>query len=407
MAQCIYCKGFHPNTEGRTYCPVVIKTQSLFKVKEMLKSETFAGSSPAPFIGRMGYPEVNVGLLSIPEIKEDAWLHDAPQHWASENFQIPKVAELRSTLVNSRSRSNVKNRTKIVELAQEAGMASRPVDVEVKLKKIPNFKLNVDPHSAPFGPAASIEKAKITSNSKIDSKVDKVVSDTDLKASSALAYLYGKGFDENFLGKLLSVGTLGIEKNRKLVPTRWSITATDDTLAKHILGKVRDFPEIDYSVYFGSYLGNYYLIIFYPGSWSYELFEMYLPSIRNGSVNYSTDYEDWKGRKSYAENCAGGYYSVRLAILEKLARLKRKGSVLALRFITDEYTLPLGVWVTREAARKSLSGNPIEFTDRELMMKYISAFVNKKFSFDANMVLRQSKLLKNLKNQKKLSEFLH
>src|SRR3989338_3622393 len=305
MAQCVYCKGIHPG-DDRTVCPVVIKTQSLFRVKEMLKSETFYGSSPAPFIGRTGYPEVNVGILSPTEIREDAWLHDAPGHWAQQNFQIPRIAELRFSLVNSRSRSNIKNETKIVELSREVGIASKPVDVEIKLKKIPNFKLNIDAYSAPFGPGASIEKASITSNPKVDSKVEKVVSDKDLKAGSAVTYLYSKGYDENFLSKVLSVGAVGIGKNRKLVPTRWSITATDDTIAKYILAEIRDFSEIDYSAYFGSYLGNYYIILCFPGMWGYELFEMYLPSAGNNSVNYSTDYEDWKGRKNYAENCAGG-----------------------------------------------------------------------------------------------------
>ncbi|HLD89273.1 MAG TPA: hypothetical protein VI894_03630 [Candidatus Nanoarchaeia archaeon] len=406
MAQCVYCKGFHPG-DDRTVCPVVIKTQSLFRVKEMLKSETFYGSSPAPFIGRTGYPEVNVGILSPTEIREDAWLHDAPGHWAQQNFQIPRIAELRFSLVNSRSRSNIKNETKIVELSREVGIASKPVDVEIKLKKIPNFKLNIDAYSAPFGPGASIEKASITSNPKVDSKVEKVVSDKDLKAGSAVTYLYSKGYDENFLSKVLSVGAVGIGKNRKLVPTRWSITATDDTIAKYILAEIRDFSEIDYSAYFGSYLGNYYIILCFPGMWGYELFEMYLPSAGNNSVNYSTDYEDWKGRKNYAENCAGGYYSVRLAILEKLMSLKRKGSVLALRFITDEYSMPLGVWVTREAARKALACKPIEFSDKELMLKYTDEFVKKKFSFDANKILSQSKLLNNLKVQKKLADFRH
>ena len=88
-------------------------------------------------------------------------------------------------------------------------------------------------HTAPTGPNGSLIKAKITSNSKIHTKVDKVVSDIDLKSVDAMVYLHKNDFDENFLSKILSIGTLGIKKNRKLVPTRWGITAVDDTLGCH------------------------------------------------------------------------------------------------------------------------------------------------------------------------------
>ena len=77
-------------------------------------------------------------------------------------------------------------------------------------------------------------------------------------------------------------------------------------------------------------------------------------------IQYMTDYEPYSGRKRYAENCAGGFYSVRLAILEKLKKMRRQASVLALRFITGEYFAPLGVWVTRFAARRALKNHDNE-----------------------------------------------
>ena len=35
-------------------------------------------------------------------------------------------------------------------------------------------------------------------------------------------------------------------------------------------------------------------------------------------ARFTTDYEPYTGRKTYAENCVGGYYAARLPILEKL-----------------------------------------------------------------------------------------
>ena len=119
-----------------------------------------------------------------------------------------------------------------------------------------------------------------------------------------------------------------------------------------------------------------------------------------------TDYEAYEGRKYYASNTAGGYYTVRLAALEKLNQMKKQGSVLALRFITGDYTLPLGVWVTREAARKSMQSKPIEFSSKELMLGYANKLVKKKFSFDLDNILGNSTLLKNIKEQSKLVKYL-
>lgn len=408
---CIKCKGADPlNACGRSFCPIIAKSEAMFKVKDSLSSTAFFGSSPAPFVGRVGYPFVNIGILSPPEQREDAWLFDAPRYWANESFNIPEIIDFRSALINSRFTANVHNRSKFIEISQEVGMASKPVDIEIKLKDKPRFKLNTDPHVAPMGPNAVLKKIEITENPKIEFKVEKVVDDADLRANDALIYLYKNDFDENFLSKLLSVGTIGLKTDRKLVPTRWSITATDDNIGKFLISKIKAYTQTDYCAYFGSYLGNYYLILLFPEVWSYELFETYLPSaswnVNSNEVSYMADFEPYGGRKEYAEDTGGGYYAARLPILEKLDKLKRQASVLALRFITQEYAVPLGVWVVREAARKAMQSKPINFASKELMLKYAELLVKKKFGHDLNNTLKNSILLKNLKNQKKISQFL-
>ncbi|MCK5138558.1 MAG: hypothetical protein KAQ85_01845, partial [Thermodesulfovibrionia bacterium] len=228
-------------------------------------------------------------------------------------------------------------------------------------------------------------------------------------AANALNYLYSNNFDENFLSKLLSVGTLGIKKNRKLVPTRWSITASDDILGKNIINEIKNYSEADYMLYFGSYLGNYYLLLLFPDVWGYELFETYLPLVswnQTKEIQYTTDYEPYQGRKYYAENCAGGYYTVRLAIAEHLKKIKRQASVLAIRIITGEYAAPLGVWVTREATRKAMNNKPLSFSSRDLMLDYVKSFVKNKFGYSIDNILSSSIIIKELKTQRKLTNFL-
>jgi DNA repair protein NreA len=404
---CIRCKGSNPKAFcGRSFCPIIAKSEAMFKIQERVTKEEISGSSPAPFVGRYGYPNINVGILSAEE--KDSSLHDAPKTWAAGNFDIARVVDLRSSLVNSRFNVNIRESHKFLSLSQEVGMASKPVEMEIKLDKKPSFRMNADAYSAPMGPNASLKSAEITSNPKIPTKVDKIVSDTDYKATDAMIELYNHDMDENYLTRLLSVGTLGIKKQRKLVPTRWSITAVDDNLGKHLITLVKDHQVADYMVYFGGYLGNYYLIMVFPQVWSYELFETYLPKASwnvSETVQYSTDYEPYQGRTTYAQNTVGGYYAARLAILERLNSSRRQGSVLALRFISGEYYLPLGVWVVREASRKAMNEKPIGFGSKELMLEYAKKLVFKKFGYDIAKMLSESVLLKELKSQSRLNAF--
>ena len=362
----------------------------------------FFGDSPSPFIGRYGYPNVNVGILSAINYKNKEEL-DNPKLWSQKEKNISEIVDIRSTLINSRFKSNIYSKQeKLNELAQEIGLASKSVEVEVNLKDKPHFRLNTYSHATPTGPNADLKKAKITENTKIHTKVDKVFSDTDLKATEAINYLYKSGIDENQLSQILSVGAVGLKYNRKLVPTRWGITATDDMLGKNRITEIKDFSTIDtYQVYFGNYLGNYYIILLFPEIWSYELFEM---SIEHQN-NYSTDHEPYHGRTKYSESCEGGYYTVRLAIVDKLKQMRKQSLALALRFITPEYNAPLGVWVTRESARKTLNSKPLEFSSKGLMLTYLKHIIKKKFNYNVENLLKQSVLLNQLRTQKKLTAY--
>src|SRR3989338_8903091 len=203
---CIQCKGRDPKNCGRTFCPIVAKSDGLFRIKEKAQKEEFSSSAPAPFVGHHGYPFLNVGVLSPVEEKtsEESWIYDAPKHWANNNFQIREIVDFRSGLVNSRFKSHItsaRKQEKFLDISKEVGMASKPVEIDIRLKSKPRFRLNTNPDTAPMGPAAELANMDITSNPKVDSRVEKVVSDIHFKANPAMAKLYDKGFDENFLSK--------------------------------------------------------------------------------------------------------------------------------------------------------------------------------------------------------------
>lgn len=401
---CLKCKGrLHCKL---SFCPILKKNEVKFNaIKDV--SEDIDGSAPSVFVGNFGYPNVNVGIMSTTAHNPDDY--DDPRKWAKENLQISDVVNFRSGLINSRFKANIKNKNRFLEVSQEIGMAAKSPDVEINLMQKPKARMRFDPTEAPQGPSAELKDVKLTENTKVEKQVEKVVSDTDFKANEAINQLFEKGFDENFLSRMLSIGNLGVKKHRKLVPTRWSITAVDDNIGKEVIDEIKEYTTTPYTAYFGGYMGNYFLVLMMDEVWSYELFEIYAPKVSwnlYDTVQFMTDNEFYDGRKKYAENCGGGYYASRLPILEKLQKERKQSSVLVLRFITDDYLLPLGVWVVREATRKAMMSKPLVFDSKELLLNYAKALAKKKFNMDINSVLKSSKLLTRMKVQNKLTSFI-
>ena len=398
---CVFCRA------GK-FCPMH-SHETLFNIKNFSKEEFASTSPPTVFIGsKLKYPKVNVGILAPPEETENAWLYDAQRYWAQNNYVIPQIVRLRSNLINSRFQTNVyeaRKSSRFLAIAQEIGMASTPTNIEVALQKKIKINSSFDQITLPMGPIAPLKNIQITENPKIPMKVDKVVSDTDLKAVDAMLYLYQNEFDEKDLSQLLSLGILGLQKNRRLVPSSFSITATDDILGKSLIKKIQEYKHLDaYKLYHGSYLGNYYFLLFFPEVFSYELFETYVSNQTWNGKATMHDYESHYGRKKYVDETAGGYFACRLGILQKLNAIKRQASILALRFITPAYTTSLGVFVCREATRKALE-NEISFSTKEELIQKTKEIIFEKFRFDIVNTLKQSKLLAQV-NQPKLTQYL-
>lgn len=384
-----------------------------FKYKDLGKISKFDSSSPpSVFVGsRLKYPLVNVGILSPLEKDENAWVYDDAKYWADNNFQINDVLKLRNSLLNSRFQSQVQDsrlNKKFLQIAQEIAIASKPVDIEIELRNKLNNGKTKEKLITPHGMVARLKKAKITNNVKIHKKVDRVMND-EIKASEAIKYLHKNHFGENTLSKILSVGVLGLKKNKRLVPTRWSITATDDLLGKQILKKVRNYKWIEnYELFFGEFIGNQYLIMLFPGIWSYELFELYYPGSSwnpGKEMKASTDFEGFRNRTTYATNCAGGYYASRLPIIEYLNSIKRQASVLVIRLETPSYWAGLGVWVVRESVRKSLANRLMKFSDKKEFLDAVKQIGKIKYDFDCELLFEKSKLLEQIKTQRNLIEW--
>ena len=369
-----------------------------------LSLDAIDGSSPpSVFVGRYGYPKVRIGPM-IPPLHGDTTILDRSEMWIGKS--IEEIANYRLSLVRGLFSINVHDTDgRYLENIRELAMSDRPAESEATFEKKPFADIELEKEvrfnaeAAPFGPAAPLKTFKASSLSA-DPRIEAAHYDTDLRASDAIMELYQRGVETSSIHRVLSVGMLGLKKNRKLVPTRWSISATDDTISSRLAKKNEANPSIDlFEIMQYSHLANYYCIILIPDDvWSFEMIESWFT--RNGQIATGADYEDARGLDHYP-TIAGAYFAARLAVAEHLARRGRKAAAIVLREIHPEYVMPLGVWQIREGVREALKKPSQQFENLEQAILFASAGM----SLSAQELARKSKLWQALKNHVRITDF--
>jgi len=399
---CVRCK-------GRGYCGKPCKI--LEKIKDFLpKSKThFSGSSPPEiFVGRYGYPNINTGILSPQEYGNTEEM-SLPEIWYKKQLTIKEILNYRGQLIYSRFKSKIKDARKagkFLSTMQEISLADKSVSTEFFLKKPVRISFEIDKHFPVIGNPATLKDIRLEENPHIARKVDYLVSDTDSKATQSITELYKSDIRVSNIIKVLSAGMLGLKKNRKLVPTRWSVTATDDTLSKFLLEKIKYYPEISEILLFHNYyVGNHYEFLLLPDKFSFEVIEAFISGSNwnpfSPTTLFTQDYEGFSRRKKYAENVTGAYYTARLVVAEYLEKIKKQASVLVLREERPEYNAPLGVGILRELGRAAFTKKPEKFPT----IKQAFETMNSRLKLNSEIFKDKSWLLKNYGKQKRLREW--
>ena len=401
---CLSCRGAKLLC-GKPRCPIIVKAQSMAKQGPRMETSEILGSSPpGVFVGRLGYPKVSIGPM-VPPLFGDTTILDTPEEWLGR--PIEQIVDYRYSLVRGNSRSTVEEARepgRLLSSLQELSMAARPVDTELKLTKAPRRILTLSEDTQPYGPSGPLERFKID-NPTVDRRVQTAYYDRDLDAAGAVEALYRKGVLVTRIQKAFSLGMFGLGTRRKIVPTRWSITAVDSSISLGLVEKVKHRPTIDeYRVYGFRVYDNQYVAILLPEPWRFEWIEAWFP---NTTWNQFTaqpymigDYEEYFGRTKYAR-VGGCYYSTRLAVSEALEREGRQAAAIVLRETYPGFIMPLGVWNVRESIRELLK-QPFEKheTFRDAMDSALSKLVISKSKW-----IRESVLISRELSQMKISAY--
>ena len=365
----------------------------LSKYGNLFRSDSISGSSPPSiFVGSYGYPKVGVGPM-VPPVHGDTTLLDSPELWLGKTLE--DIVNFRLSLVRGIEKLSIQNtQGRFIENLHEVAMSSHSIDTDLQFHKTTLPVTTIDGESAPFGPVGDIKSAKFF-GTRSDKSIERVYYDHDLKAQDAVLTLYNKGIDISKIQKCFSIGMLG--KKRKLVPTKWSITATDDIISKSLVSEILEFDLIDSCRIFShDHLGNMFSVILFPHRWLFEMQEAWHDE---NKVGFGFDSEDARGI-DHPPAIAGAYFAAKLGVAEYLVQKKLQAAVLVLREIRPEYAVPVGVWQIREAIRAAMKKEPY------IAGNFIDGvnFASKRMSIGKSEWLSRGRLLKMLK-QKSISEF--
>ena len=367
--------------------------ETLSKHGNLFSSDSISGSSPpSVFVGSYNYPKVFVGPM-VPPIHGDTSLLDSPEQWMGKSLE--DIVNFRLNLVRGIQKIGIDQTDgRYIENLQEVAMFSKPIDSDLIFQKSTSSNISLDGESAPFGPIGEIKSAKFSGTSSVKS-IEKTYYDKDLKAQDAVLNLYNSGIEISKIQKCFSIGMLG--QKRKLVPTKWSITATDDIICKSLTDEVLDYSLIDSCrVFSHDHLGNIFTIVLFPHRWIYEMIEAWYS---NGVMGFGSDYEDARGI-DHPPAIAGAYFAAKLGVLEYLNKMKIQAGVVILREIRPEYAIPVGVWQVREGVREAMKKVPIIADD----FNHALSLASQKMSISKSEWLAHGNIL-GLVRQKVLSDF--
>ncbi len=352
------------------------------------------GESPSVFIGSSNYPAVSGGPLMVGE-------PDNPEEWVRRDYSIDEIVGIRAGTIRGNSTFSARKPLPDYHI-EEIALSKIPLDVEVAFQKPVSFNLRFDGILAPVGLMGSIEKLEVLDNASVPVAVDRITSDTDLRANNAVIELYSAGMDHHYITKLLTSGQLGIGANRHIVPTRWGITAVDDIVSGAIKREVMRYPQVSGITLLTSSLhANRIICVLFPGEFRFEMIEIWDKGSMWGGGQADTIVADFEGekRKGNYSPISGAYYSARLAVLEYLRSIRRCASVLVVRQVSKDYWAPLGTWVIREASRRAMNSVPVKLDDAAAVEKEVTTLLG------SNEWRVHSRLLNDLKTQKRLSDF--
>lgn len=360
--------------------------------KQFKPTKEIEGFGSNAIVGEKNYPQLKVYNISNEE-KNNSFLNT--QKIVKKNYSDIIKLKAKNVLGNTNNIYVKKTNSKILEEVKNIYKAKKEVEFTSKFDKELKFnKPIINKLSGVLGTKNELKKINLNENAKTSKQIEKY-STNDAKSKEAVIKLYKRKINESQIINLLSLGNFGVQLNKKIVPSRWAITAYDKIIETYLYKKILTYKIINkYEIYHHKDKGNEFIIILIPDTFTFENYEFTPQGWQ------AIDYVSINNRLGYTDpNTAGGFFASKVATFEHLKKTKKQASIIVLRQI-DNYEIPLGVVFVRESIREAMKNKIFSCQTKKELEKYLN-----KFHKNHANKFKTSKTLKEIKKQKKLREY--
>lgn len=353
---------------------------------EFKPSKEVEGFASTAIVGEKNYP--NLKIHNVSNENQNNSFFNSSDIVKKDYSEIIKL-KARNIFGTTDSVNIRKVDEKINEELSNIYKSKKPINIASEFEKELRFdKVALSGDFGILGSKNSLINIKATENTKTSEKIEKYTS-SDIKAKEAIISLYESNANESQITNLLSLGNFGIQINKKMVPTKWAISAFDQTIEKYLFEKIKNYKQIEkYEIYNFRDKGNDFVIVLFPNIFSGEVVESFPGAIERDFINF----ENKLDKESPAT--AGGYYATKLGIYEHLRENKKFSAFISLRVIS-EYELPLGVVFVRETVRLAMKNKKNSFNSQNELETYLRFNYPKHFE-----IYKNSKVLKEIKRKR-------
>lgn len=372
--------------------------EELKKQKEEFKpTKELTTHSTIPIITSNNYPQVSTMQVTNNSVENSQFNQN---DFVKKEYDHILKHKARSFVGTTNQVHKTNFTSKLNETLQDVYASKKAVESthnfedEIKIGKVLSSKV-----AGLLGNSTKLESIDVDDNISISKLIENHrIGET--KSKDAILELYYKGFDDNQIRSLLSLGSFGIDANKVLVPTKWSISACDSVIEQDLFKKVIQYPiSNEYEIFEHQDKENHFIIIYLPEAFCSEVVETW-PEGSGWALERDFVRNNNKLQTKEPE-CAGGYYATKLAMFEHLYHKKRQSACISIRVI-GEYEIPLGVIFVRECVREAIKKGPVFKTQNE---QEFFDFIKNKFKTHNNFLL-SSPVLKEIKEFKTLNKWV-
>lgn len=366
--------------------------QELKKIQKDFKpTKETQGFGGYAIIGEKNYPNLQTYNISNEE-KLSSYKNTAQN--VKQNYDNIIKQKAKNIFGTTREQHIKQTTSKINEELQNIYKSKKEVEFTTHYSKELQFnKISMNSTHGIMGSNNQVNKINANQNTSTSKQIEKFA-DNEEKAKNAIISLYEREVNEHQIINLLALGTFGLQSNKKLVPTRWAITAYDQTLEKHLHQKIIKYnPLNSYEIYHHKDKGNEFIIILFPEPFQAQVTEKFEGGLEEDYVSHNNKLQ------TKEPMCSGGYYATKLPVFEQLNQRKKQSAYISIRIIKD-YELPLGVVFVRESVRTALKNQIFKTSNKQEMLKFL--FENYKNHFELYL---KSKFKKEIEQTKTLNKY--